>query len=118
MKVAIPVDEDKKTVCIVFGRAPYFMICDTETGSTEFKENPAIDAQGGAGIKAAQFVVDIGAEYLVTVRCGENSAEVFKEADIKIYKSTSTDAIENVELLKKGELDELTKFHGGYHGKL
>lgn len=37
MKIAIPVDEDKNMVCVTFGRAPYFMIYDTETDTREIK---------------------------------------------------------------------------------
>lgn len=116
MKIAIPLDDSKKDVCVSFGRAPYFMICDKETGETEILENPAAEAQGGAGIKAAQFVVDSGASTVITVRCGENAGDVFKAAGIEIFKSESSDAMENVELLKENKLSPLTKFHGGFHG--
>lgn len=115
MKTAIPMDENKVDVCVSFARAPYFMIVD-ENGESEIKVNPAADAQGGAGVKAAQFVVDCGADSIITVRCGENAAEVIKEADIKIYKSSAVNAMENVNMLKEGKLEELTHFHAGFHG--
>ena len=116
MKVMIPLDEDKKSVCVSFGRAPLFMIFDSETGEKSILENPAADAQGGAGIKAAQFVADSGATSLITVRCGENAGEVFKAADIKVYKAEGTKADENLEAFKEGKLEELTHFHAGFHG--
>lgn len=50
-------------------------------------ENPATDAQGGAGIQAAQFLVDNEVNVLITVRCGQNVADMFNTAGIKIYKS-------------------------------
>lgn len=118
MKVVIPVDEDQKTVCIVFGRTPFFMIYDSETKECHYIRNIAVEEQGGAGIKAAQCVVDADADVLITVRCGENSAEVLKEAGIKIYKSEENLAMDNLEKFEKGTLDELTQFHGGYHGVL
>jgi len=117
MKIAIPIDENKETVCVSFGRAPYFLIHDTETKTSKIKMNPAAEAEGGAGLKAAQFVVDVGADELITVRCGQNAADVFKAAGVKIYKTLSTYADENLKALFEGKLDELTSFHPGFHGK-
>lgn len=116
LKIAVPVDENKKDVCVSFGRAPYFMVCDVEEDRVEILDNPAADAQGGAGLKAAQFVLDSGADTVITVRCGENAGNVFKAADIVVYKSKVSDARENIELLKEKKLVELTEFHPGFHG--
>ena len=116
MKVAIPIDDTKKEICVSFGRTPYFLIADTEAGTTELLENPAAEAQGGAGLQAAQFVVDQGAEALITVRCGENAAEVFQEAEISIYKAEGTDIQFNLDSFKENKLAPLTHFHAGYHG--
>lgn len=114
MKIAIPVDENKKDVCITFGRAPYFLFA--EDGKQEILENPAAQAQGGAGIKAAQFIVDQGANVLLTVRCGQNANEVFQAADLKVYQTQGTDALENVSAFTEGKLAELTHFHAGFQG--
>ncbi|NLK36240.1 MAG: dinitrogenase iron-molybdenum cofactor biosynthesis protein, partial [Gracilibacteraceae bacterium] len=56
MKIAIPMDDKnmEASVCISFGRAPYFLIYDTESNESLFLENSAAASQGGAGIKAAQ----------------------------------------------------------------
>ena len=45
---------------------------DQET--VEILDNPAAQAEGGAGLQAAQFLVDQQAEALITVRCGQNAA--------------------------------------------
>lgn len=116
MRVAIPLDEGKEAVCVSFGRAPYFLFADLETQELKIEENPAANAQGGAGILAAQFLVDNKIQVLITVRCGENSAEVFGEAGIAIYKSSVDLAKDNLELYKEGKLETLTKFHAGFHG--
>lgn len=116
MKVMLPLDEDKQNICVSFGRAPLFLVYDLEKDKEEYLENPAANAQGGAGIKAAQFVADKDAKVLITVRCGENAAEVFKEAGIKIYKAQGLDSKQNIELLKENKLEELTHFHAGYQG--
>ena len=116
MKTLLPLDEDKTHICPSFGRAPYFLFRDDEADVTEVLENPAADARGGAGLKAAQFVIDRGANTLITPRLGENAAEVFNAAGIAIYKSIDGDAQANLAALKAGTLDVLTHFHAGYHG--
>lgn len=117
MKVMIPVNDSRENVCVSFGRAPYFLIHNTETGSSEFAVNPAAEAQGGAGIKAAQLVVDKGADALVTVRCGQNAADVFKAAGVAIYRADGPSTAENLKALSEGKLSVLTSFHAGFHGK-
>ena len=75
MKIAVPVDENniETGVCISFGRAPYFLVYDTETKGAELIENTAAQSPGGAGIKAAQMIVNSKAEVLLTPRCGQNA---------------------------------------------
>ena len=114
MKTAIPMDENKIDVCVSFARAPLFLI--EEDGKSEFKENPAAEAEGGAGLKAAQFLLDEEVDRLITVRCGENAAKVLKAAEIEIYKSLKVSAEENLKLLHEGKLEILTHFHAGFHG--
>ena len=114
MKVAITLDENKQDVCIVLARAPYFLF--REEGKDTIVENPAASAQGGAGIQAAQFLVDQQVTALITVRCGQNAAEVFQAAEMKIYKSVNKAAADDLDALEEGKLEALTEFHSGYHG--
>ena len=114
MKIAIPVDDTKENVCVSFARAPYFLF--EEDGKSELIENVAAQAQGGAGLKAAQFLVDQNADVLITVRCGENAAKVLQLAEMEVYKSQGENAHKQVEMLKEGKLEKLTEFHAGYHG--
>ena len=60
MKIAIPVDEKSldSNVCVSFGRTPYFLIYDVDTKESVFLDNSAAASTGGAGIKAAQTIVD------------------------------------------------------------
>lgn len=114
MKIAIPLDENKRDVCIVLARAPYFLF--REEGGDTVVENPAAQSHGGAGIQAAQFLVDSGVTALITVRCGQNAADVFKAAGMRIYKSLSQTAEADLAALEEGKLEALTQFHGGFHG--
>lgn len=116
MIIAVPVDENKIEICPSFARTPYYMFYNTQTNNCDVIENPAAQAEGGAGIKAAQFIIDNKADVVITPRCGENAAEILKEAEMKIYKSEGNNATENINKFKENKLSELTKFHAGFHG--
>lgn len=117
MKIAIPVDDKtiETNVCPSFGRTPYFLIYDTNSNESSFIDNSAAASQGGAGIKAAQIIVDNKANILLTPRCGENAAEVIKAANIQIYKTTNATAMENIRAYETGKLEVLTEIHAGFH---
>ncbi|NCB31928.1 MAG: dinitrogenase iron-molybdenum cofactor biosynthesis protein [Clostridia bacterium] len=119
MIIAIPVNENnaEPSICVSFGRAPWFLFHNTETGETQALENPAASAEGGAGVKAAQFVVDHNASVLITVRGGENAAEVLLAAEIQIYKAQGSVAKQNLAAFAEGKLEKLESFHAGFHNK-
>ena len=116
MKIMIPVDDDRRSVCVSFARAPYWLVHDSDTDATEVLENPAADAEGGAGPMAAQFVLDCEADAVITVRCGENAAKVLQAAEVAIYKNEGSDGMQNLALLLEGKLTKLEHFHAGFHG--
>lgn len=117
MKIAIPVDEKctRGSVSLSFGRAPYFLIYDIESKESVFMENSALKNQGGAGIKAAQLVVDSKAAALIAPRCGENAAKVLKGADIILYKTIDGSVEDNIRAFVHGDLSFLEEIHGGFH---
>jgi len=118
MIIAIPTDHNHldTTVCISFGRAPYFLIYNSSVDSYDFIENPARQSQGGAGVKAAQTLVDAHATVLITPRCGENAAEIFNAADVKIYRASGQSVAENITSFKNDQLKILEEIHAGFHG--
>ena len=118
MKIAIPVDEKSldSNVCVSFGRTPYFLIYDVDTKESVFLDNSAAASTGGAGIKAAQTIVDNKANVLLTPRCGENAAEVLKSADIEIFKTTSASVNDNMDAFIDEKLSLLDEIHAGFHG--
>lgn len=120
MRIAVPTDENntQSGVCVSFGRAPYFLIYDTETKETEFIENSAANERGGAGIKAAQLVADCKVSVILTPRCGENSAAVTNAAGIKLYKTGNGTAVENIDAYITGKLAPLSDIHPGFHGSV
>lgn len=118
MKIAIPVDEQnlKSGVCPSFGRAPYFLIYQTDTKERYYLDNSAVASQGGAGIKAAQVIADQGVTALLTPRCGENAEEVLRQSEILIYKTIPGTVQQNVDAFVAEQLTLLSEFHPGFHG--
>ena len=117
MKVAIPVNDDKKTVCPSFGRTGLFALIDTQSGGQDYLDNSAAASQSGAGIKAAQMLLDHGAQAVLTPHCGENAAKVFSAAGVPVYRTAGADVAENVAAFQAGTLNILTEIHPGYHGQ-
>lgn len=117
MKIIVPVDEKSldSNVCISFGRAPYFLVYETRTEKAEFYENQAAHSKGGAGIKAAQTIVDLNASVLLTPRCGENAVDIINKSNIEIYKSYIGTAKDNISSFIRSELEELKEVHKGLH---
>lgn len=117
MKIVLPVDEsnDGTPVCPSFGRASFFLIYDTETQERIFHDNNAAASQGGAGVKAAQCIVDHKADVLLAPRCGENAAAVFSAAGIRIYRTGSGSAMDNIHAFLAGRLPSLEETHAGFH---
>lgn len=118
MKILIPTNKEAKSdgICASFGRAPYFMVVDTESGEETFVVNPGANSSGGAGVIASQAVVDTKVEAVLTPRIGKNSADVIAASGIVIYKSISENVDENIQLLKEAELEVLSDIHPGFHG--
>ncbi|HZK28711.1 MAG TPA: NifB/NifX family molybdenum-iron cluster-binding protein, partial [Clostridia bacterium] len=103
-------------VCMSFGRAPYYLIFDTDTNESEFIVNTAAQSAGGAGIRAAQIVADQKVDVLLTPRCGQNAADVIQAAGIKLYKTSGVSIRENIDAMIAGTLRPLDEIHAGLHG--
>ena len=88
----------------VFGRCPVFVFVDVDTMAFEAVENPALAAPGGAGIQAAQFVTDQGAEAVITGNVGPNAFGVFQAADVPVYQFAGGTVREAVEAHRNGRL--------------
>jgi predicted Fe-Mo cluster-binding NifX family protein len=117
MKIAIPVNEDRKGtgICPSFGRAPYYMIHNNTDKTTQYVENEAAKSQGGAGIKAAQILADKGVKAILVPRLGKNADEVLKQAGIAVYLTVGDSPEKSLEDFEAGRLLPLTAVHEGYH---
>ena len=72
-----------------FGRAAYFIIVDTDSMEFEVINNKTIAFGGGAGVKAAQTVVDKDVAAVITGNMGPNAMNVLPIAQIDIFKGIS-----------------------------
>ena len=88
----------------VFGRCPTYMLVDADTMAFEAVENPAVGAAGGAGIQAAQFVIERGAQAVVTGNVGPNAFDVFQAAAVPVYLFSKGTVQEAVAAYKAGQL--------------
>ena len=92
-----------------FGRAAWIMIYDQEKKSWESIDNIAgINAAHGAGIQAAQKVVDQQAIALVTGAIGPKAFKSLTAASVKIFHG-ATGTVENaLNAYLEGQLKEAT----------
>lgn len=116
MKIAVSVEENKTDVCPFAARSPYFLLY--ENGTSDIVENPAAQAESGAGIQAAQFLIDNEVTHFIAVRVGGNAAEVFKAAGVPIYTSEHKTAAEDIAALEAGRLEEQKGVFEGFHGAI
>jgi len=72
-----------------FGRCQCFIIADPETMDFEAIENSSAMAAGGAGIAAAQAIVEKGVKAVLTGNCGPNAHQVLVSAGIPIITGVS-----------------------------
>ena len=86
-----------------FGRSMYFLIFDTETSETEVVENPNRNAAQGAGIQAAQFILNKNVRMIITGQVGPNARKILESADIHLMEGASGKIGTILEALRKGE---------------
>ena len=67
-----------------FGRCSYLVFVDDTTMQYEALENPALSSSGGAGIKAAQTIAQVGADVLLTGSVGPNAQSVLEASEIEV----------------------------------
>ena len=88
-----------------FGRAQMFLIVDSDTMAVEVVENKQnLDLPQGAGIQAAQTIVEQQAKALITGNCGPKAFRVLKTAGIQVFTNVQGTVDEALKMYKKGSL--------------
>ena len=95
-----------------FGRAPFFIVVETEENVSRQVSafpNKAADAATGAGTEAAQQVIQAGVRAIITGAVGPHAYEIFEKMGIEIFliqgEATAEEALKK---LKDGALQKMT----------
>ncbi|MDF1576715.1 MAG: NifB/NifX family molybdenum-iron cluster-binding protein [Bacteroidales bacterium] len=67
-----------------FGRAEWFCLLDEETGETTFHENENKEASHGAGTKAVEKVIELGASKIISGDFGPKAKELLEKFNIQM----------------------------------
>lgn len=105
MKVVITSQGDTLDAAVDarFGRAAFFVLADPETGeSTAHPNTQNLHAPQGAGIQAAQHVVALGADWLLTGHCGPKAFRVLTAAGVRIGLHASGTVADTLARFKEG----------------
>jgi predicted Fe-Mo cluster-binding NifX family protein len=88
-----------------FGRAKGFVLYDEDNDKLSWLSNDKnMNAGHGAGIQAAQLVLNTGAEILITGRIGPKAREVLEKTNIKIYETANVSIKQAYKNFKEGLL--------------
>jgi predicted Fe-Mo cluster-binding NifX family protein len=91
-----------------FGRCPYFLIYDDETGDYAAIDNAVnMDAAGGAGVQSATRVAEQGVDWVVSGHIGPKAMAVLQAAGLKVAVGAKGSVAEAVAALKEGSLEQV-----------
>ena len=103
-----------------FGRAAYFIIVDEGTEAWQAHANPAVEASGGAGVQAAQFVANQGAWAVISGDFGPNAYKALNAAGLAMYQAPAGEALTVRQLIHQYRGGKLQQVAGptqrGHHG--
>jgi len=88
-----------------FGRTRFFILYDLASGNWRaYDNNQNLQAAQGAGVQAAQRVVDLGAEAVITGHCGPKAFATLSAAEIAIYQEASGSVQNALDAYRAGSL--------------
>lgn len=118
MKIAVSAEGINKDDLLDkrFGRCNYFQIHDIESGEVKCVENKGQIASGGAGIAAAQQIIDEKVDVVITGNVGPNAYELFESAGIKAFKADNISIESVLNEYKEGKLAEINTAGPAHHG--
>jgi len=111
MKIAITASNNDGLEAKVdsrFGRAPFFAIVDIDSLDIDFINNAATGARGGAGVMAAQTIVDQKVDALISGNFGPKAFSGLDAANIKLYSFQGGTIKEAIDSLKNGSLKDVS----------
>ena len=96
----------------VFGRCQTYTVVNVENGkiqNSEVVQNQYANATSGAGIQAAGFATNEGAEAIISGNFGPNVASVLNQAGVKMVPASGLSVREAVQKYLDGELEPISE---------
>lgn len=88
-----------------FGRARYLLIVDTSDRKSQAIDNQAgMNATQGAGIQAAQAVIDHNISVLITGHCGPKAFRALQAGGVHVYLTPESTVDEAITAFQEGRL--------------
>ena len=117
MKIAITASGDNLDCQMEprFGRCQYFLIIDPDTMELEAMPNEGAMASGGAGIQAAQTIVNSSINTLITGNVGPNAYEILSAAGIETMTGASGTVRHALQQYNSGSLQPAKSATVGAH---
>lgn len=99
-----------------FGRCSYFVVFEGD-GSHRAVRNSGQALGNGAGIQAAQQILDLGVDTVVTGDIGPNAFRVLAAGNVRMFVRCTGTVGSAMESYRTGQLDETsTSTSPGHHG--
>jgi len=91
-----------------FGRAPFFILIDTESGRFRAHDNRRnLNLVGRAGVIAARDMVRLGVDALITERVGPRTFRALQSANVDVYVGASGRVADAAAQFERGELERI-----------
>lgn len=120
MKVAVTAQgrDLASPVDLRFGRADYFLLIDSETGEFAAYDNAQNrNTLQGAGIQAAQKLVHLGAQTVLTGNVGPKAFATLQAGQVTIYRIAAGTVQQAMEQWLAGSLESAAEANVEEHGK-
>lgn len=101
-----------------FGRGAYLLVVDPDTLEWQVDANPGVNAPGGAGILATQFVTEHQVDAVISGDFGPNAFDALNAAGVAMYLLGASRTVQDViARFKAGQLERVgTPTSAGHHG--
>jgi predicted Fe-Mo cluster-binding NifX family protein len=97
-----------------FGRGAYLLLVDPQTMEWSASPNPGLNARGGAGIKAAEYVSTQGVDAVISGDFGPNAFQALSSSGLSMYLfGECRTAREVIEQYNSGQLKQVPGTMGG-----
>jgi predicted Fe-Mo cluster-binding NifX family protein len=111
MKVAISASAESLDASVDprFGRCAYLLVVDTATDQiVSGGRNEVASAAGGAGTQTAQWIIEQGAEAVLTGNLGPNAFQVLQAGKVRCHTGVAGTVRDALAAFGRGELHETT----------